>query len=226
VRTDDRSTSGSAADTKREDSGSGRPVRTLGRGLEDVSHLFLTATEEKGARVESPATERTPGRPAVRAGVAVLRRGVGLSKDQLTATLVECQDALESGMRALGASVSCSPFGEIDLLALDRCNQLTIVDIETSVGDGLLIRGISHVDWVVRNAANVRRMYQNWPIDCSERPRLILVAPRFSLSLRSALRQLTGPRVTCFRYHPVAIYGGTSILVEPLRDESEPGEAL
>ena len=64
------------------------------------------------------------------------------------ATLLECQEALESGMQTLGAAVSCSPYGEIDLLAVDRVNRLTIVDVETTVGDSLLLRGMNHVDWV------------------------------------------------------------------------------
>ena len=177
----------------RDSGGDGRSTKTLGRGFEEISHLFLSATEGTRGR-ENLAMEQPAARPATRAGVAVLRPGADLAKDQLTATFLECQDALESGMRTLGAGVSCSPYGEIDLLALDRFNQLTIVDVETSVGDGLLLRGISQVDWVMRNAANVRRMYQNWPF-ASSQPRLILVAPNFSPFLRSAVRQLTGLRV-------------------------------
>ncbi len=136
------------------------------------------------------------------------------------ATLLECQNALEDGMRALGTAVSCGPYGEIDLLALDAFNRLTVVDAETTLGDGLLLRGMGHIDWVTRHAAVVRRMYTEWPIDSAQPPQLILVAPRFSPLLRGAVRQLTGP-VACYRYLPVAIFGGTAILIERLDDEDE-----
>jgi hypothetical protein len=151
----------------------------------------------------------------------VLRASAGLAKDQLTTTLLDCQDVLEDGLRTLGAAVSCNPYGEIDLLALDRFNQLTVVDVATTLGDGLLLRGISHVDWVTRNVANVRRMYRQWTIDSPQQPRLVLVAPSFSQILRSAIRQLTRPTVTCFRYHPVTISGGIGIFIEHLREEDE-----
>ena len=198
-----------------------RATRSLGRGLEEVSHLFLPATPAIGpdAQAEDRTPEREEARPAARAGVAVLRRSAALAKNQLVATLLECQDALENGMRALGSAVSCSPYGEIDLLALDSLNQLTVIDVDTTPGNELLLRGISHVDWVVRNVPNLRRMYQKCEIDAPQQPRLLLVAPAFSPMLRSAIRQLTRPMVTCFKYHAVAIFDGTGIVLEQLRDD-------
>ena len=197
-----------------------RPARALGRGLEDISHLFLSSAGETsaGPRAEDPVAEQSAGGPVPRARVAVLRPGTGLTKDQLTATILECRDALEEGMRALDAAVPCGPHDEIDLLALDRFNRLTVVEVDTILGDSLLLRGISHVDWVTRNLASLRRTYRTSSIDASRPPRLVLVAPRFTPILTSALRQLTGPMVVCFRYHTVASFGG-GILIERLSDD-------
>jgi hypothetical protein len=202
--------------------GADRSTKALGRGLEEVSHLFLSGTREGGAHARSHDLPPKPAatRPAARAGVAVLRPGAAISKDQLTTTLVECEDALEQGMRALGTAVSCSPYGEIDLLAVDRLNRLTIIDIDTTLGDGLLLRGFSHVDWVLRNVSNVRRMFENWTIDSSQPPRLLLVAPTFSPLSRAAARQFTGPTVACFKYHAVSSFGGPGIFIEPLHDDA------
>ena len=199
---------------------SGKP---LGRGFEEISHLFLSdsAVTRPGEWTAVQAREGVPVRPGIRTGVAVLRPGAPLTRDQLTATLRECQSALEDNMRAIGAGVSCDPHSEIDLLALDRAHQLTLIDVETRLADGLLLRGVSHVDWVRRNLSNVQRMYPEWMIDAARPPRLFLVAPGFSPFLRSAIRQITGPDITCFRYHEVAISGGTGILVERLGGEDE-----
>jgi hypothetical protein len=197
--------------------------RPLGRGLEDVSHLFLPQTTEVSTREPTieRASERVSVRPGVRAGAAVLRPGEPITRDQLTATLRECQGALEDNMRAIDVRVPCCPRDEIDLLALDRANQLTIIDVEITLGDGLLLRGVSHVDWVVRNVGMLQRMYQGWTIDGSRQPRLILVAPQFSPFLRSAVRQITRPDVMCYRYHGVQLSGGTGIFFEPVGGESE-----
>ena len=200
-----------------------RAAKPLGRGFEEISHLFLSDSAETrpGERTCVEARERVPVWPGIRTGVAVLRPGAPLTRDQLTATLRECQIALEDNMRAIGAGVSCSPYGEVDLLALDRAHQLTLIDVETRLGDGLLLRGVSHVDWVRRNLSNVQRMYPEWRIDAARPPRLFLIAPGFSPCLRSAIRQIIGPDITCFRYHDVAISGGTGILVERLGREDE-----
>ena len=145
----------------------------------------------------------------------MLRPGVALGKDQLTATLAECQDALEPGLRILGAAVPCSPHTEIDVLAVDRRNRLTIVDVETTLDDRLLLRGIGHVDWAVCNLANLGRMYPACAIDAGLQPRLMLVAPAFSQLHASALRQLTGPAVRCFIYHTVVVSDRPGIFIEP-----------
>jgi hypothetical protein len=222
--------------------GPGRSNRALGRGLEDISHLFLSVPppEQPVARGreqpvlatrEQPATfsRKPPGdvvaeqhaapppsRP--RAGLGVLRPGAVLTRDQLIATLLECGDALEQGMRALGVAVSCSPYGTIDVIAVDRYNQLTVIDVDTAVGDGLLPRGISHVDWATRNMTTVRRMFEKWAIDACGPLRLALVAPAFSPSVRGALRQIKGTHITCFRYLTATTSGGTAVLFEQVCD--------
>src|SRR5216684_5538696 len=50
----------------------GRVARPLGRGLEDVSHLFLPRTTEvrAGEPTGGQASERVPVRPGARAGAA------------------------------------------------------------------------------------------------------------------------------------------------------------
>jgi hypothetical protein len=73
----------------------------------------------------------------------------------------------------------------------------------------------------VRNAANVRRMYPGWRIDFSRQPRLFLIASRFSPCLRSAVRQITRPDITCLRYHGVEVSDGTGIFFEPVGGEGE-----
>jgi hypothetical protein len=201
----------------RKDLDEDRAPRALGRGLEDVSHLFLSAAGETSRKShEDVPAEPSAAGTAPRPRVAVLRGGTALSKEQLIATLVECRDALEEGVRACEARVACDPYGEIDMLALDRFGRLSVVDVDTSLGDGLLLRGISHVEWVTRNLATLRHMFQTTALDPSRPARLILVAPRFSRVLTSALRQLASPPIACFKYHTIASFGGTGLFFEPL----------
>ena len=196
--------------------GASRAARPLGRGLEDVSHLFFPGSVEAGERSPSVdrATEHRDSPPPARAGAAVLRPRDAITKDLLIATLRECQSALEEHLRVIDARLPCDPCGQIDLLALDHNNLVTIIDVETVLGDGLPLRGIGHVDWVVRNMAHVQRMHQGCTVDASRQPRLVVVAPGFSPFLLSAVRQIAGPDIRCFKYHAVELAGGTGILFE------------
>jgi hypothetical protein len=134
--------------------------------------------------------------------------------------LKERTAALEEGMRAIDVNVPCAPHGDIDVLALDRANGLTIIDFDTSSNDGLLLRGMSHFDWVVRNFPNVERMYRGQMIDYSRQPRLFLLAPQFSPLVRNVARHVRSPQIDWVRYHVVDVLYWTGILLEPVPHES------
>ena len=89
-----------------------------------------------------------------------------------------------------------------------------MIDVDDYANDGLLLRGISHLDWIVHNLANVRRMYQGHVIEFSLQPRLFLIAPEFSPLIRSATRQITSMQIHCFKYHTIALSGGSGVLFE------------
>lgn len=190
--------------------GLGRPERPLGRGLEDVSHLFLSQ--------RAPEAERPTPAPPSRGGVTLLRPA-SVSRDRLAAVLREFTGALEDGLKAIDANVPCHPCGEIDLLAMSRTGQLTIIDADTTANDALLMRGMGHFDWVVHNTPNLKRMYREHAVNFSLQPRLVLLAPQFSVLLQTVARQITCPQIQAIRYHAVDAAGGPGIFFEPVAAE-------
>jgi hypothetical protein len=205
------------SDTEQNDAGHspGPPGRPLGRGLEDISYLFLSPRAGDGrARAAVPGR---PAEPASSAPVALLRPAP-VTRERLAGILLESlAGALEDGLRVVDATLPCPPCGEIDLLAVDRKGRLAIVDFETTtVNDGLLIRGLGHFDWILRNLAAVQRMYPSPGVDVSLPPRLVLLAPRFSPLLRRVVQQITRPQLHCVRYHTVETPHGPGILFEPV----------
>ena len=197
--------------------------RPLGRGLEDVSHLFLSyktadASPRTDVSVPSPEPESSAG-PDPR-GKTILLRPVQVTRDRLGDILpLDWSGALEEGLRTIDAKIPCYPCGEIDVLAVDRTSKLTIIDFDTTLNDGLLLRGLGQLDWIVRNSQNVQRMYPAQNIDSSAPPRLILLAPQFSLLLRRVMRQLTRLPIQWVRYHAVETLAGAGILFEPITGE-------
>ena len=93
-------------------------------------------------------------------------------------------------------------------------NRLAIIDVETTRNDGLLVRGLSHIAWMMRSTALLRRMYQGRMIDFSRQPRLFLVGPRFSASAMGAIGLVTRTEIRCFRHYGVNVAGGVGIVFE------------
>ena len=197
----------------------GAPDRPLGRGLEDVSHLFLSpragdAATRSGARIIAPGSDSCAGETAVPV------RPIQITRDRLACLLpLDWSGALEDGLRTIDTRIPCHPCGEIDVLAVDRARTVTIIDFDAGLNDGLLVRGLGHVDWVLRNASNVQRMCPGHALDASRPPRLILLAPQFSPLLRRVMRQVSRPQIQWVRYHAVDTPAGAGLLLEPVTGE-------
>lgn len=183
----------------------GRPERPLGRGLEDVSHIFLSQRANERAR-----------EPAAVAGHVLLRPAPEITREQVAPILKEFDGAIEAGMTTIDAGIPCPPYDEIDLLAVDRLSQLTIIDFETTSSDDLLMRGLCHFDWALRNIENLRRMFRGQPINFNLQPRVVLLAPEFSARTRGVARHITRPYIYWVRYHLVEVSGRMGLLFEPL----------
>jgi hypothetical protein len=198
----------------------GRLDRPLGRGLEDISHLF-----QSGRRGEAMANEHpSSGSPhhvatSSPAGAVLLGRRMSLTRDQFAPLLKEFHGALEEGLTSIDSEIACPPCGRIDLLGLSRSNQLTIIAFNTNADEGLLIRGLGHVDWVTRNMPIIRRLYPSHTIDYSLPPALMLVAPQFSPALRSVARQVRCPTIKWIRYCALESSVGLGIFFERIEGE-------
>jgi hypothetical protein len=202
--------------TARQPSASGRPEKHLARSLEDVSYLFLS---EKAAEAPSTDEQRrgSSGQACPNAGdrspLIVLDRSPVLQRDSLVSTLNAHTGVLEEGLRAIDANVPLGTDAPIDLLAIDRLNHLSIIDLDLSGADELLLRGICHFDWMVRNVPILRRMYHGRVIDFSAQPRVFLIAPRFSPMFLCAAQRIASPQIRCFLYQVVAVPDGAGMLV-------------
>lgn len=195
----------------------GRTERRLARGLEDVSYLFLSPTAAEPATGGEPrgnSTERAHFQPSERAIPIVLGPSPALNQDELVSLLNRNTAVLEEGLQAIDANIPCEIASPISLLAVDAANQLAIIDLDASTNDELLLRGVCHFDWFVRNVPIVRRMYHGRVINFSSQPRLFLVAPDFSPLVRCVAHRISCPQIICVRYHAVAVSNGTGLLFE------------
>ncbi|MBN1568076.1 MAG: hypothetical protein JXA73_09530 [Acidobacteria bacterium] len=194
-----------------------RTEKHLSRGLEDVSHLFLSQLPDRQAeKAEIPniTPEHTSSERAQSGVPFLLHHSSNVSRELILGFLNGSAAVLEEGLRAIDTNIPCDPFGFIDLLAVDGRDQLCIINVDVVQKDELFLRGIAYFDWIVRNTPIVRRMYQGRVINFSAKPRLFLVAPGFSPLLKCVARRSTIPEVCCFAYRAVAMQGGIGMLFE------------
>src|SRR5215831_10419842 len=181
--------------------------KVLPRGLEQVSHLLLSNVPPRPPAKEE--VSRPSGEPAQdpreESATLVLLRGRFLERQQLVSLLRENAPAIEEGLRVIDRDIPCDPVGSIELLALDWTNKPALIEVEDHSGDALLFRGIEHFDWIVRNMANVRRMYSGYAVNFNFPPRIFLVAPDFSPSLRCVARHIAATQIQCLRYRSIAL---------------------
>jgi hypothetical protein len=193
------------------------PVRTdkhLARGLEDVSHLFLSR-ESAGHRdqPQGDAQEHNPPHSREERLFLLEDKSRPIERDSLIALLNSNIGLLEDGMKAIDTNVPLDSESPVGLVAVDRFNKPVIVDVDVSGRDELFLRGIYHFDWFVRNGPVVGRMYRDYSIDFSVYPRIFLVAPKYSELLRCAARRFVYTKIDCYRYRLVAGPGGDGILL-------------
>ena len=199
--------------------GGGRLDKPLGRGLEEISHLFQSGRRSE-AMVNEHQSAGLPQTATLSPAKAVLLGGrISITRDRFAPLLKQFHGALEEGLTAIDSKIACPSCGQIDLLGLSRSNQLTIIDFSTNADDGLLIRGIGHLDWIARNLPIIRHLYPSHTINYSLPPALMLVAPQFSPALRSAARQVLHPTIKWVRYHALESSGGIGIFFERIEGE-------
>jgi hypothetical protein len=195
-----------------------RPTeKRLSRGLEDVSHLFLSQSPDRPAeKAEIPnlTPAQAPSERAQSRTPFLLHDSPSVSRELILGFLNGSAAVLEEGLRIIDANIPCDPFGFIDLVAVDSEDRLCILNVDNVQKDESLLRGIAYCDWIVRNTPIVRRMYQGRVINFSVQPRLFLVAPGFSPLLKCIAQRSANPEVCCSAYRTIAMPGGVGMLFE------------
>ena len=195
------------------------PVRMdkhLARSLEDVSHLFLSRENARNGspdKTPNDSPEKGSTHPGRRPVLLSEDRSQTLQKDSLVSLLNSHTGIIEEELRAIDTNLSMDSAGPVDVVAVDRFNKLCLIDIDLSGSDELLLRGICHFDWFVRNVPVVRRMYHGRVIDFSAHPRIFLVAPEFSTMFRCAAHRIACTQIQCFQYRIATGSGGAGILL-------------
>jgi hypothetical protein len=185
-----------------------RAEKRLGRGLEDVSSIFLSLASDKQvdkARTENTSFAHSPEVTADSRIPVLLSPSEPINRESMISLLNQHSSHLEEGTRAIDSNIPCPPFGAIDLLALGCSHQVSVIKVDIRQNDLSLIQGIAQVDWILRNKLIIQRICPAETIELAIPPRLLLVAPDFSPLLRCVVQRIVIPKVICFEYRTVSL---------------------
>lgn len=104
--------------------------------------------------------------------------------------IINSPDSIEKGLKILGHQVPTVGNRRIDILAVNSEERLIVLELKIVEDDRMLIQGLEYIDWVNENADRIVEIYKssNLKINPKVIPSLILVAPTFSRTLRTAAK--------------------------------------
>jgi hypothetical protein len=109
---------------------------------------------------------------------------VNLSEKELEHLIQIYPDKIEDGLKFVDHQKKTER-GPLDILFIDSGNALIVSELKIIEDDDMLFQGIDYYNDVNENLESLARLYNkiNFKIDPTQTPRLILVAPTFSIRL-------------------------------------------
>ena len=116
---------------------------------------------------------------------------IEVNERELEHLLVQDPEVIEEGMRILGHQLQTDS-GRLDILASDIDNVLCIIELKTTIDEKQLDQGLGYYDWARTNIQGISIHYPD-KIDVNQEPRLILIAPDFSESIKRIAKYINVP---------------------------------
>ena len=126
---------------------------------------------------------------------------VQVSESQLEDLVRQSPELIEQGLKYVDHQKKVEA-GRLDVLMVDSGNALVVAELKVEEDDGILLQGLDYYDYVVTNAESYARLYKKFDIDPSQKPRLLLIAPGFSVTLLNRVKWINAP-ITLFTYRCV-----------------------
>jgi len=143
-----------------------------------------------------------------------------MDREELTALVEANLPALEGGLSVLERRF---PAGQVpvDLVAVDARERLVLLILGSGSNPAMLLQGLEAYAWCRENGALLGRLLPGARIDPSAPPRLFLLAPRFSDSLRRTARYLGPLSPVLVECRCLEVNGELGICFEPVEGEVE-----
>lgn len=117
---------------------------------------------------------------------------VEVSEKELEEMVRKGSDLIEDGLRYVDHQKRTER-GPLDVLFVDSGNALVVAELKVSEDDGMLVQGIDYYDSIASNVEGFTRAYKEKKIDPTQKLRLFLIAPSFSVLLLNRCKWIDIP---------------------------------
>lgn len=111
------------------------------------------------------------------------------SERELMSLIKSSPESVERGLKVLTDGFPAER-GAIDLLCVDSGKILTIAELKIWEDDSMLLQALRYYDIIVQNVYGIAKLYPKAEVDEKEEPRVILIAPSFSETLKKVTKYL------------------------------------
>lgn len=123
---------------------------------------------------------------------------------------------MEKNLTVICSNIPINEKAALDILCHDDNGQLVILQISVEEDDTMFLHGIQSIDYVDKFKSFLKATYNKHKIDDKAKPRLILIAPRFSDALRLAVEGMKGIRVDLYEWEYLKLGDHKGLHLQPI----------
>ena len=129
-------------------------------------------------------------------------KAVEVSEKQLEEMVRKAPDLVEEGLRYIDHQKRTER-GPLDVLFADSGNALVVAELKVIEDDVMLFQGVDYYDYIASNIEGLARAYKDKRISPTQKLRLFLIAPSFSISLLNRCKWIDIP-ISLFTFQCIA----------------------
>lgn len=138
------------------------------------------------------------------------------SKEELKQMISNEVSQIEKGLTVVCSDIPIDDKARLDVLCHDNKGQIVVLQLNVEEDDNILLQGIRNLDYVDKFKSFLKVTYSKHKIDDKEKPRLVLVAPNFSETLRHAVEHMQGIHVDLYEWEYLKIGDHKGLRLQPI----------
>ena len=137
-------------------------------------------------------------------------------KHELEQMITKEMNQIEKGLTVICSHVPINDKTTLDILCHDDEGQLVILQLNVNENDNMLLQGIQSLDYVDKFKSFLKVTYNKHKINDKKPPRLILIAPSFSETLRHVVKHMQGIRIDLYEWEYLKIGDHKGLRLQPI----------